>query len=686
MPVSILETVSNRADLVSGGDVLLRVRLPPSSAGVLSLNGTPVTNALHVAPDNDGFLALLTGLKFGPNVVTLTTGRRTSVLSVTNHPIGGPVFSGPHLNPWTCTTQSSGLGAPQDADCNAPTVYTFFYKKAGGTDFVAYDPVHPPLGVQIATATTDQGMTVPYIVRVETGTVNRSIYKITVLFDPAKSWTAWAPQAAWNRKVVYLFGAGSRTEYAQGTMADTFDDRSLSRGFATAAAGMTTHGRNANAKLNAEALMMVKEHVTEAYGPIRYTIGSGCSGGAIQQHSIGDQYPGLIDGFLPTCSYPDVWSQAVNFHDCHVLTRYFTMVSPALWTKVEDRLVVNGVNSEQECPGQDGPASFGGRSFVATNASCLLPAESLYDPIINPRGVRCTLRDYQVNVVGRRPDDVTNQIFDNVGVQYGLRGVQAGAITPEQFVDLNQKIGGLDSEGNYQPQRTRADVNGLERMYSSGLITYGRELGKYPIIDARSNDNHEDHNNSEWMFTRNRLIRANGSAANQVHWWEASTDPNPAGNTSPPSAPVALRAFNLMDQWLGAIEADRSAASHETKVSIHKPAEARDVCFVGGQQYEWTAGSVCDQQFTYTGMMRMVAGGPNTNDVLKCQLKPLSRADYSVTFTDGQWQRLQKVFAEGVCDYSKPGVGQQPPTAAWLTFMGGPGGTPLGAPPRAIDR
>ena len=70
--------------------------------------------------------------------------------------------------------------------------------------------------------------------------------------------------------------------------------------------------------------MMVKEHLIEAYGLVRYVMGSGCSGGAIQQHSIGDQYPGLVDGFLPVCSYPDTWSLAVNSHDCQLLTPYFT--------------------------------------------------------------------------------------------------------------------------------------------------------------------------------------------------------------------------------------------------------------------------------------------------------------------------------------------------------------------------
>jgi hypothetical protein len=52
-----IKAVSNRADLVSNGDVLVRVTLPPGLAGkaVLSLNGHPLTNPLHPAPDGQAF-------------------------------------------------------------------------------------------------------------------------------------------------------------------------------------------------------------------------------------------------------------------------------------------------------------------------------------------------------------------------------------------------------------------------------------------------------------------------------------------------------------------------------------------------------------------------------------------------------------------------------------------------------
>jgi hypothetical protein len=61
-------------------------------------------------------------------------------------------------------------------------------------------------------------------------------------------------------------------------------------------------------------MMMVKERFIETYGPPRYTIGWGCSGGSYQVHQIGDNYPGLLDAIVPQCSFPDV-----NFAQIHTV-------------------------------------------------------------------------------------------------------------------------------------------------------------------------------------------------------------------------------------------------------------------------------------------------------------------------------------------------------------------------------
>jgi hypothetical protein len=39
-----------------------------------------------------------------------------------------------------------------------------------------------------------------------------------------------------------------------------------------------------------------------------------------------------------------------------------------------------------------------------------------------------------------------------------------------------------------------------------------------------------------------------------------------------------------------------------------------------------------------------------------------------VAFTADQWTRLNTIFKEGVCDWSKPGVEQQGLRGTWLKF------------------
>lgn len=73
------------------------------------------------------------------------------------------------------------------------------------------------------------------------------------------------------------------------------------------------------------------------------------------------------------------------------------------------------------------------------------------------------------------------------------------------------------------------------------------------------------------------------------------------------------------------------------------------------------------------------------DDVLRCRLKSL---ECEPGLTDARRQRLRRVFPDGVCDYRRRGVGQEPPLR-WPTFASGPGGRAPGidadqrvAPPR----
>ncbi len=86
-------------------------------------------------------------------------------------------------------------------------------------------------------------------------------------------------------------------------------------------------------------------------------------------------------------------------------------------------------------------------------------ASLVYDPLSNPGGVRCDVQDYQSAIWGFRPSDgFARSPFSNVGIQYGLSALNAGTITPDQFVALNQSVGGTDIDLNFTAARSAPDL------------------------------------------------------------------------------------------------------------------------------------------------------------------------------------------------------------------------------------
>ena len=120
-----------------------------------------------------------------------------------------------------------------------------------------------------------------------------------------------------------------------------------------------------------------------------------------------------------------------------------------------------------------------------------------------------------------------------------------------------------------------------------------------------------------------------------------------------------------------------------------KPIGLVDGCWTGGASPTFTpephflggpGTSFCNSIYPGFSSPRMVAGGPLTNDVIKCRLKKIDLADYAVTFSPEEIKRLGQIFPRGVCDWSRPGV-EQPdlagtgsPSPTWvntrLTSMG----------------
>ncbi len=750
----VIKTLSNRADLVSGGAALVEIVLPPMAASASGLKvdvgGRDVSDAF-ASRASGRIVGLVTGLASGNNVATAKlAGTKGASLTINNHPIGGPVFTGPQIQPWICATPAaqpatsttpatfaSGLStAAVDAQCNIATEYKLYYRTTAlGCSFALPDPIPPvqpppnycfkpydPNGARpsdLATTTTDKGVMVPYIVRVERGTINRGIYDIAVLFDPTSDWKPYAPQAGWNGKLLYSYGASTNQPRVQQRPNSSWvDDAALSRGFMVAVNMLTDSALNSNRVVAAETTMMMKEHIVNTYGEIRYTMGTGCSGGSIMQNTVASIYPGLLDGLQVACMYPDSETTGTEVSECVLLVNYFASPQFAAVTQglTQDQInarkaAIAGHQDQTGCqawnnlfgnnnkPGQYTPIVVvnpnTGQLAPSPPArnNCLLLPSQVYDPTANPNGARCSPPDHAVSIWGTAPNTNYARVTrDNVGVQYGLKALMSGAITAEEFVTLNERIGGIDKDSNITADvpvasRMVADPDALNTAYVSGIVSDGFNLGKVPIIDLRGYDNAgiamtSIHHTWRSFELRERLDMANGNHDNHVMWRFGT------GLTAPPASGLTLQSFLTLDKWLSNIEADQATApTVAEKVSRNKPPEAFDFCYLGTDySTKVTDQSRCDAdpRLRAFSSPRQTAGGPVSENILKCQLKLFSADDYTGAPTGvpsaAQLTRLQAVFPTGVCDWSRPGQYQHPATSP-MTYEGGPGGRVLGQAP-----
>jgi hypothetical protein len=670
-----IDAVSTRAEYVSAGDVLVRVRAH-DVGGARSLrverDGVDVTSAFHEMPDGS-FLGLVTGLDHGAHTLLARTngeGRgtppgRSATLEVVNHPITGPLFSGPQQQPFFCETVQAGLGPPTDASCSAPTQVTYRYRTTGGAFATLADPTVRP--ADLAQTTTLDGRTVDYIVRLERGTIDRAIYEIATLHDPTAPPSPFSPEPGWNERLVYTFGGGCNVGYHQGLgSGGVLNDLFLSRGYAVASSSLNVYDNNCSEVISAEVALMVKEHFAETYGVPRYTIGWGGSGGAIQQHLIANNYPGILDGIVPSASFQDSLTLG-TVADCRLFATYFASPAgiAAGWTNAQ-RTAASGFGTVNSCLAWH--AFFANRINALEACPPAIPSSALYNPATNPNGIRCTSFEQIANQLGRNPaNGFVWRPLDNIGIQYGLTALRLGQITPEQFVSLNENVGGYDVVGRVVPQqRVTADPIGIVRAYETGRVnTGGLGLASTPIIDFRTYTDPlgDFHTRFHSFVTRQRLQDANGTAANQVIFIS-----NAAGTGA-----MAVEALTRMEEWLAAIHGDSAPGTHAEKTIRNRPATLSDACWTSpttriDETFGYQLAGQCETLYPTFGDTRTAAGGSLAGTAFKCQLAPLDFASYPVTFTPSQQARLQAVFPTGVCDWSKPGVDERPPLGTWLDY------------------
>lgn len=339
----------------------------------------------------------------------------------------------------------------------------------------------------------------------------------------------------------------------------------------------------------------------------------------------------------------------------------------------------------------------------ARNQELMQPADAM-------DSVQWTHYDDLRNIYGLDENDDPRTLYDNVGVQYGLGALRDGNISKAEFLNLNAQIGGwkhpsemaqegfpfigsfadvqadpskfdpwsfrnmnLSPDGTAPAPRTKGDLIAIQAAYTSGMVFDGQL--NMPVIDWRHylEEVLDMHNSHQSFSVRQRITNKMGNAGNQVIWF---TDTRPT-DTSDPKEPEPREesnptwaALDVLHDWLMNIRANPGQS-----IAENKPPAAVDSCYetdgtvIAEGEGVWNGilgaqpEGACTARFeTYT-TSRMVAGGPIEGSVFKCSLKTVAAAQAdstygTVAFTEGEIIRLNEIFPDGVCDYSRPDQGR----------------------------
>ncbi|WP_078082743.1 DUF6351 family protein [Microbulbifer mangrovi] len=597
-------------------------------------------------------------------------------------------------------------------DCSHKTSVAYYYRSTLDGEF------HP---LERANGDIDQvtvnGKSTEFIVRLETGTINRFFYAIAALRGEGE--TAEAPNTSnWNKRLIYQFRGGVGVGRQQGDIShrQIIDRRAdqLARGYAVVYSTANQTSNHYNIWLAEDTARRLKKQFSALYAEPMYTVGIGGSGGAIQQYLLAQNAPGVLDAALPLYSYPDMVSQTIYVFDCEPLEYFFDVVAAEdpRWRDVQERESVIGLATNPEFEHrfkvlEDAAALFDGRyRTTAEGASeCVQGWRGLVPLVNNPNFIHFSksfadtvaekthwthwedLREFY----GAGEDGYANSAWDNQGVQYGLNALKQGKLNIDEFLRLNATIGGwknpteqgdeklwfmngevfpmdlsvwsdhnmnLGSLDNPAP-RNIASVEAIEGIYRSGHVFLGDV--EIPILDVRHYlDGELDMHHSLASFaSRERIRRARGHADNQLIWMSHKKY-NPVDE-----------ALDVIDHWMQKI-----IEHPERGVAGNKPVEASDRCFdrdgnvlaagpsVWDGDWNHKPAGACMRQYPIHSTPRQMSGAPITGDVFKCALQPVERAvakDIYGSATAGIVERiddLRRIFPQGVCNYNAPDVGR----------------------------
>ena len=285
-----------------------------------------------------------------------------------------PLYGGALQYPFLCRTEESLLGQPvidnqegvgmpvyveragekteqiagYSKDCSLKTKVQYLYNRVGGDSFYPLSEAND----DIATVTVN-GEEIDFVVRVETGTINRFIYTLVVL--RGKGETLESPVGSyWNKRLIYQFRGGVGIGRRQGRIEPNHIPRrrkaQIAKGYAVAYSSGNQTSNHYDALLAEDTVVRVKRQFEALYGKPDYVVGIGGSGGAIQQYLIAQNNPGVLDALIPLYSYPDMVTQISYGLDCELLEHYFDVTDGEnpRWQQWSNRSLVQGLNASDE--------------------------------------------------------------------------------------------------------------------------------------------------------------------------------------------------------------------------------------------------------------------------------------------------------------------------------------------------
>lgn len=624
-------------------------------------------------------------------------------------------------------------------DCDAETRFWYYAVDTDGGLHVVRehgeDPIGSvedalPPGVEVATTTTTDGDEVPYLVRHERGVINRFIYSVSMLATEQEV-TEGQPgdpdNQLWNGRLLFQFQGGVGIGHSQGrydergarARAIKGDPDRLGMGYAVIYSTGTVTGDHYNLLVGGRTAVAVKDHFVATHGEPDYTVSLGGSGGGIQQYVYAQNHPELLDALVPQRSYPDMTTQTIHVGDCALLDRWMDLEAEdaGFWADWDNREILQGLNSIEGYLGDNAEALNGAKDLLQAQLGIDLPRQTgsseclegwlgLLPLAMNPvygDETNWELLGDQVDQIERTHWDDAREAYgtdpatgyarvpwDNVGVQYGLRAVADGELTPEQFLEVNAEVGGwkdtpdmvaegvpfeelttvlgriaaergisvqevaiglatgaipfhelfdpwslrnamLSPDGGDTPApRRTGDLEAIANVYDSGLVFRGALPREIPIIEARDYLEHvlDMHNTHQSFAVRQRLLDGQGHHDGQVIWF-LDTDDNGDG----PTDAFTHEALDTIAQWQANLAADPSLSVAEAA-----PALAADRCLAAdGTEIARGDGvwagilddapeGACAQAFELHSTSRIEAGGPISGDIYKCHLMSVGTA------------------------------------------------------------